>query len=533
MAEAPPYRRFRAPQEDGQTLVEPPRSSLGNVVARNRAHLASLDYEMQGKSLAELAASARHSLVKQAVAYTSQYRDVSRRHLAAQQPGGPMILSGHQPQLFHAGVWYKNFVLGDLAKGVGGAAIHLLIDSDLCRAASIRVPTGTVEAPHVESVPFDRPAAEVPYEERSIVDEATLRGFSGHVSQLLRPFVAHPLVESLWPLVLDGDRGEPNLGLRIAQGRHQLEGELGNETFELPQSRVCQLPEFHWFVAHLLAHLPRFWAAYNDALAAYRQVHGFRNRAHPVPDLAQSDGWLEAPFWMWTADNPRRQAVFARQQGETVEVSDRRSHTITLTLSAERDADLAAEQLADAAARGFKLRTRALATTLFARLVLSDLFLHGIGGARYDQVTDDVAQRFFGFALPEFATASATLRLPIRHRAVGDDQLRAVRQQLRELNYHPERYLPSNGASQAVAEVLAVKNRWIATAKSPQNARTRHAAIVAANASLQPFVASQRGQLEQERADVEHRLATGAMLDSREYSFCLFPREHFERLLRT
>jgi len=532
MAEAVPYRRFRAPQEDGQTLVEPPRRSLGDVVVRNRAQLASLDYEMQGKSLASLAASARRSLVEQAVAYTREYRDVSHRHLAAQQAGGPMILSGHQPQLFHAGIWYKNFVLGDLAQEVDGAAIHLLIDSDLCRAASIRVPTGSVEAPFVETVPFDHSAAEVPYEERSIAEVATFRGFADEVGQLLRPFVTDPLVRSLWPLVLDGGLGERNLGRRIAQGRHRLEAELGNDTLELPQSCVCQLPEFYWFVAHLLAHLPRFWNAYNDALAAYRQMHGFRNRAHPVPDLAESDGWLEAPFWMWTTDDPRRQAVFARQQGNAVLVSDRRGHTVTLTLSAEQDADFAVEQLADAAARGIKLRTRALATTLFARLLVSDLFLHGIGGAKYDQVTDDIARRFFGFSLPEYATASATLRLPIPHLTAGGDELRTARRQLRELAFHPEHYLRANGVSEAAVATMAEKDRWIKTAKSPENAHARHAAIVAANASLQPFVAPERARLERERASIERRLAQDAILESREYSFCLFPREHFERLLR-
>ncbi len=358
MAEAAPYRRFRAPQEDGQTLVEPPRQSLADIVARNRAQLASLDCEMQGRSLLSLAVDARRSLVEQAVAYTKEYRDVSPRHLEAQQAGGPMILSGHQPQLFHAGVWYKNFVLGDLAREVDGAAIHLLIDSDLCRAASIRVPSGSVDAPYVETAPFDSSAVEVPYEERTIADATTFRGFADQVRQLLRPFVADPLVDSLWPLVLDGNHAEGNLGRQIARGRHRLEAELGNDTLELPQSRVCQLPEFYWFMAHLLAHLPRFWAAYNDSLAAYRRVHGFRNRAHPVPDLAESDGWLEAPFWMWTADDPRRQAVFARQQGSEVVVSDRHGHAITLTLSAEQDADLATAQLAEAAARGIKLRTR-------------------------------------------------------------------------------------------------------------------------------------------------------------------------------
>jgi hypothetical protein len=531
MAEAEAYRRFRAPQEDGQTLVEPPRPRLGGVIARNRAQLAELAYDLQGRSLAELAADARRSLVEQALAYTRRYREVSPRHLEAAQSGGPLILSGHQPQLFHAGVWYKNFVLGDVA-AEGGAAIHLLIDSDLCRAATIRVPSGTVAEPRLEAVPFDQPAADVPYEERSVDDEATFAEFASRASQLLRPLVARPLVETLWPLMPAGRGGERNLGLRVAQGRHRLEAELGNDTLELPQSGVCRLAEFHWFVAHLLAHLPRFWAAHNDSLAAYRHAHRLRNRAHPVPDLAQADGSLEAPFWMWTADDPRRRPVFARQHAEQLELTDRHGQAIMLTLSADRDAGVAAEQLAAAAARGIKLRTRALATTLFARLLLSDLFLHGIGGAKYDQVTDDIARRFFGFCLPDFATVSATLRLPIARPAVRHESMRDVRRQLRELAYHPERFLLADGASAAAIAAVGKKTQWLETVKTPQNARARHQAVASANAALQPFVAPQREQLERQRNEIEHRLAVDSILNLREYSFCLFPREHFERLLR-
>jgi hypothetical protein len=529
MAAAARYRRYRAPQADGQTLVEPPRSALADVVAQNRRHLSELDYDLQGRSLADLMASARSSLVAAAVDYTRHYREVNPRHLAAAKSGGAIILSGHQPQLFHAGVWYKNFVLGDLAAEVGGAAIHLLIDSDLCRTASIRVPTGSIEHPRVDTVPFDAPAAEVPFEERAIADEAVFRSFAERVSERLRPLVSHPIVESLWQHTLE--RGnERNLGLRLAQGRHRLEAAMGNDTLELRQSSVCQLPEFHWFVAHLVAHLPRFWAAHNDSLAAYRVAHRLRNRAHPVPDLAQSDGYLEAPFWMWTAKDPRRHPVFARQQGEQLELTDRRGSTITLTLSADTNAALASEELAAAANRGIKLRTRALATTLFARLLASDLFIHGIGGAKYDQVTDDIARRFFGFDLPEFAAASATLRLPIAHAAPREDELRRIRHELRELDYHPERFVSSNGDA-SIASAVSEKSRWLAATKTTANAHARHQAIVAANATLQPFVAMQREDLQRERERLESRLAVASIIDSREYSFCLFPREHFERLL--
>ena len=73
--------------------------------------------------------------------------------------------------------------------------------------------------------------------------------------------------------------------------------------------------------------------------------------------------------------------------------------------------------MAELAGRGIRLRTRALITTLFARLFLGDLFLHGIGGAKYDQVTDLLVERFFGVKPPGYMTLTATLRLPIASEA--------------------------------------------------------------------------------------------------------------------
>ncbi|MCI0334868.1 MAG: hypothetical protein L0228_16765, partial [Planctomycetes bacterium] len=441
MEQASGSRSLRAPQADGQKLIEPPLDALPQVVADSRERLAHVDYDVQGRSLAELSSSARRTLVEKAAAYTSQYRDVSARFRPIQSlTRAPFILAGHQPQLFHPGVWYKNFVLGSLARQLDAVPVHLLIDSDLCRSASIRVPTGSVEEPHVEVVPYDEPSAEVPYEERAIRDFGTLRSFADRAAALIRPFVPDPLITSLWPLVLDRNPQQSNLGLRLAQGRHALEESWHNDTLELPQSVVCQLPEFAWFVAHVLAHLPRFWSAYNDALAAYRHAHHLRNRAHPVPDLAETDGWLESPFWIWSADVPRRRPLFAQQAGDELVITDRDSRTFRLALSGDRDAAAAADQLLHLASRGVKIRTRALTTTLFARVVLSDLFLHGIGGAKYDQVTDQITRAFFGFEPPEFAAVSATLRLPIAGNRVDAAHDRSCAEQLRELRFHQREY---------------------------------------------------------------------------------------------
>jgi hypothetical protein len=529
------FRSLRAPSGDGQTLVDPPYAALPDTVADNREKLASANYDVQGRSLVELSESARRSLLRLAVTYTGEYRNVPERWLRNDDlENSPFILSGHQPEMFHPGVWYKNFVLGGLARRMDGVGIHLLIDSDLCRGASIRVPTGGIERPRVEAVPYDKPAPEMPYEERRILDKATFSRFAERASALIRPLVSEPLVASLWPLTMGRNPRQNILGLRLAEGRHALEATWHNDTLELPQSAVCGLPEFAWFTAHLLAQLPKFRSAYNKALATYRCVHKMRNRAHPMPDLAMVDDWLEAPFWIWTADDPVRRPLFARKAGGGIEISDRNRHTIALPISQDGDPALAAEQLRELSSRGIKVRTRALTTTIFARLVLSDIFLHGIGGAKYDQVTDEIVRLFFGFEPPEFATVSATLRLP--HENGNQDGVIAGQweQRLRELQYHPEQHVNvdgANGDAHRVAAIVEGKLNWLRTPKTAENARERHLAIVGANRDLQPFVEPLRERIERERDDTQHRKRNEAILNSREYSFCLYPRQHFDRLL--
>jgi hypothetical protein len=80
-------------------------------------------------------------------------------------------------------------------------------------------------------------------------------------------------------------------------------------------------------------------------------------------------------------------------------------------------------------------------------------------------------------------------------------------------------------------KIIAAKRRWVETTKTPRNALERHVAIRDANDSLQPYVAATRVRLERELSQHEARRRADAILDSREYSFCLFPRAHFERLL--
>jgi hypothetical protein len=531
------YRRLRAPREDRQVLAIPPLNQVAALLAREgqptvaAARDRRCEYELQGRSICDLANAARRELLAAATNYTRSYREV-----ASGESAGKIFLAGHQPQLFHPGVWFKNFALARLAREQGATAVNLVIDSDTLKQTALRVPGGSIAQPRTRMIAFDAAGPEVLYARRQIDDRSLFASFGSRAGEWLRPLVPDPLLNRFWPLAVARAGETSNLGECLAQARHQLEGEWGTETLELPQSQVCRMESFYWFAAHLLAHLPRFAQIYNGVVADYRHLHGIRGANHPVPDLATDGPWLEAPFWLVSDDRADRRRVFARRRGDEILVSDRLGFDVALPLTADGDGGRAVEALVAWSSRGARLLTRALTTTLFARMFLGDLFLHGIGGGKYDQLTDELVRRFFGVEPPPFMVLSATLLLPVAHERVTAEDARGVDHLLREVEFHPERHVEraSLSAANALAfdTALAAKRRWIEAAQTRDNARERCHGIRAANASLAQWVSPLRAALLAKREDYAQRLRAESVLGWREYAFCFYPEADLREFLQ-
>jgi hypothetical protein len=522
----------------GEKLAVPAWDKMGELLVCNLAWRERHDVDLLGKPLSDLVAEARREVLARAATYTigSLSGDPAAQELfrrwapgSATSPdsNGPFIVTGHQPGLVHPGVWVKNFAAASLAESHRGVGLHLIIDADLCRAPSIVVPAGTVDAPRLTPVEFDLASAELPWEERRIVDDDLWRSFPERVHETAGDMVSDPMLDEWWPTATGRAHATGRIGAALAQARHRTELEWGCRNLELPQSELCRTAAFRWFAASLLAELPRFVAAYNGALADYRHTHKLRNHAQPVPDLAVEGDWHEAPFWVWTASDSRRRPLFVRREASGLQLSDRRGWEQSLALTGAANAAAAVAALGEWEDAGVKLRSRALITTMFTRLIVADLFLHGIGGAKYDEATDAIAARFFGAAPPAFAALSGTLRLPIPHPPSEGRTPEQLHVALRELAYHPERVLATaafaNGERRATDALVAQKLRWVETEKTAQNAAEKHSEIVAANAGLQTFLADERAHLERQLDGANQRSRANRVLESREFAFCLFP----------
>lgn len=519
--------RLRAPSENRGELVQPPLSEISALLAENASRRARCDAIVAGLPLADLAVQARAELLTAAYRYSSAYRDVPQPRTAS-----PIVLAGHQPQMFHVGVWCKNFLLSKIAAQQQAAAVNLVVDGDTIKSAALRVPAPPVSQPISAAVEFDAAGEAMPYEERRILDRSLFASFAERATAILSPLVPRPMLLEFWPLVLDRSGETVNLGACLAQARHQWEGNWGQQTLELPLSAVCALPAFDRFVSHLFCHAARFRQAHNAALAEYRRVNRVRSTKHPVPELALEGDWIETPLWIWRREDPRRRRLFVRRTGDEWRCTDRGGLEIALPADRLADGGPALDRLAELSQRGVKLRTRALTTTLWARLALGDLFLHGIGGAKYDQLTDELLRQFFGLSPPRFMVATATLRLPIERPPAGMEELRSVNRELRELTFHPERFIGPAARESApltakdmhsAADWTAIKQRAIEGLFTSTTAQARCRTIREANAALQAWVADLRRDRESLRESLTDRMRAEAVLGSREYGFPIFP----------
>ena len=156
------------------------------------------------------------------------------------------------------------------------------------------------------------------------------------------------------------------------------------------------------------------------------------------------------------------------------------------------------------------------------------MFIHGIGGAKYDQLTDEISLRFFQSSLPEHLTVSGTFLIQQEVAAIPTARINRLKNQLRQLRFHPEAFLKE---ASDIHPLVKQKASWTRKKELDRAQRqTRHQEIVRLNELMQPWVAERRLELSNEIEQLEANFDTARILNSREYSFCLHDVELLDTL---
>jgi len=91
---------------------------------------------------------------------------------------------------------------------------------------------------------------------------------------------------------------------------------------------------------------------------------------------------------------------------------------------------------------------------------LCDMFVHGVGGADYERVTQQLLDEFFDARSLTYTVATATCEWRQQDMALLDDEAE-ITGQLRELTFHPERFLSEQlPADASIAKLIQSKRHW-------------------------------------------------------------------------
>jgi hypothetical protein len=516
---------YRVPRQDRATYIRPAPADLPAAVERNRRLIASWEFRFAGRPVAEYRAAARAETIALARQYARRWGFCIERDWA--EPA-PIIATGHQPTPFHPGVWIKNFLAGSLAAATAGVAVSLIVDNDEGRGQVLRFPSqNTTNAANggqvsMAQVALAKDAGGAAFEEQpaSVLNPGAACEVRKHLPS---GTAAGDAFDGWWSLVQNA-QGAATLGEVLTAARRRLEEGLGLRNLDLPVSRLVDGEAFRLFVAEMLRRRDELLAAHNDALAEYRAAYRERSAAQPVPDLARRGPRVELPLWVWRTGE-RRRRLWSEDHGGTLHLLADGETMGVVPAAGMADARAVAARLDDFRGAGWKIRPRALTLTLFVRLAFADAFIHGLGGALYEKITDGIFERLFGAAATEIVLASCTVHLPLRAFPSTARDLQLALRRVRDWRYNPDRLLPGHVCDGAGASALIEeKRRLIATRRDAREARARAwRRIRQINQTLAALWPDGPRRAEADLAAVRRELGMNAILQNREYPFCFYP----------
>ncbi len=509
-----------ATPEPGELLAVPPRESWKALLRANAAAADVWDFEVAGAPIRETRRAARAETLSAGADFTKRI-DTLGAGISGEicGPDGLIVATGHQPQLFHPGIWVKNFLVDRLAVEAGATGIDFVVDSDAFDVLEAAAPCMQPRI-HRCSAALARATKDACFACMPAPTSEVIDTFCAEVDSLLETLCSSEPRENFdvfCEAMRHAASAARTLGESVTFARRLYESPARTSYLELPVTSVGGSRAFAAFVLDIATNVERFAAAYNGGLGAFREATASRSRAQPFPDLDRHGGRYELPFWALGAG--KRATVWVEQ------ISGGR---ILFRADDEVVGRFDGQDVESfvASTKGLGLAPKALTLTMFVRVFVADLFVHGTGGARYDRVTDGVIRSYYGIEPPPFVVASLTERLPLEADIVTDQQVSVALERLNRFEHNPDAMLDladfTDSAEESRARTLAAEKMELtaAIARPGADRKTLGSRIREVNDALREVLVPLGQELA--RAVEELRAARDAseILEDRTYPFC-------------
>jgi hypothetical protein len=400
--------------------------------------------------------------------------------LSGHTPRPMILMTGHQPVIFHPGLAAKYVVAQSFASEHQAAAIALIIDTDEGDAGEFQYPSLSANSASASSGSAFSSASNA----NKAVRSASIAVNSGlYLSSQLRPASERQAIfataasnlracgcdeaairaEKVFQAYLSLKTTSTitaNTLVRRSQG-------IGSQMLEIPLSAVCNLPEVLQFFGSIFSKAIDFHQCYNASLDRFRSEHNIRNEANPFPNLKRAGDQFELPFWIVNPAAGTREIVSLTTNSS--ENSSERWLCAAGKRLTEMHRGLEMESLTGLMFQGLRLVPRGALITAMLRLLFSDVFIHGTGGGRYDEFTNQLVQDWWN-EHPSPVAVVTTSQYLFEEQRTRLEKLQALNTQLRDLQFNPQRYFGQGVFSpddeQQLSTLVASRDQKVATMKS-------------------------------------------------------------------
>jgi hypothetical protein len=507
-------------------VVDPPFSEWSSTANRNRALAERWTCELAGRPIAAIRRQAREEFLSAARSLTERIGIPAPQSESAQ---GLVIATGHQPELYHPGIWAKDLLIQRFRRENGGYAVDVVVDSDAFGRLE-------VSAPSISPVPRRLTcvlASGTPgacYAGSPLPDESQVEQFIRAVTSALNTLQHDAPARSFSRFaeaLLSSRQDARDIAELITIARRRYEGPEYGGYLEVMIARLARTVGYLHLIAEVIVRAREFAHIHNEVLAQYRRRAKTRSAAQPFPDLAVDDAGIELPIWHLEGGRRRRVRVVDSVDGFVIESGA----GPLITVPAQGEGAVAA-----LAASDIILAPGALLLTMAIRLLWCDLFVHGLGGARYDRVTDGVIERFCGIIPPDFATVSLSASL-VDEPAPSAHDIAQAKERLNRFDHNPDDFVgdirfESTTQEDVVRSLLARKAGLVREiAGEGADKKALSVSIRAVNAALATELGPVRMGLESELAVLTASAERAAILTDRTYPFCYWDPRRIEAML--
>ncbi len=448
-----------------------------------------------------------------------------------------IIVTGHQAIWHHCGILAKNSIISRFAADVNGCPIHLVLDHDICDTAIVlpkKQADGDWCFERIEIEPVQNP---IPLGFRPAPQKEKIQALSDAIGRIYGKHFCCTIWSQYLGLPSNCLPDFKNVADFITCFQAMLNSALGIKMLYLPVSLLSASSCFVDFAASVIINASDFAHSYNNAVfdqMKYKNVNTSETIRPLMVDY--SKGFIELPFWLVSYQG-RRTSLYVKL-ADSGEIKICTAATNLGSLDSSENGGKIEQIKIILNQQKYRLWPKAVTLTLFVRLFLADWFVHGVGGALYENITDKIIEDYYGIEKLGFAVATATVTLPLCDcaRTTGEtsDELK---QRLRDFKYNPEKFIEDSlMQTEPVKFLLDEKKNLIETTRNRdltiQEKKSAWEAISAVNKSLFQFTGNALQNLNEKIKLLDSRCLAQQVLNYRQYFFGLLTEEILRDMLQ-